>query len=157
MLEERGNIWNKQGDAYCITTNGFVKKDGRAVMGRGIALEAKKMIRDLDHAVGAAITFNGNHVYPFWNWIQRYDGESGEEITYDLLTFPVKHNWWEHADIDLIKRSCSELMKLADEQGSYWKRILLPRPGCGNGKLDWDYVKEEIEPLLDDRVIVVTF
>lgn len=35
--------------------------------------------------------------------------------------------------------------------------VLLPRPGCGNGKLQWDFVKREIEDLLDDRVTIVNW
>lgn len=37
-----GNMWAIPADAYCITTNGFVKKNGEAVMGAGCAKEARR-------------------------------------------------------------------------------------------------------------------
>jgi hypothetical protein len=44
-------------------------------------------------------------------------------------------------------------MDLADRLGL--QTILLPRPGCGNGQLDWAQVGPAIAPLLDDRVTIV--
>jgi len=43
MKEVIGNIWNyyNKGNWIVITTNGTIKKNGEAVMGRGVALEAK--------------------------------------------------------------------------------------------------------------------
>lgn len=124
----------------CVTTNGFVKKNGEAVMGAGIA----KTVNLLSHKhgmnaaarLGRLITKNGNVV---------------QRIFKNVIAFPVKHNWWEAADIELIKRSCVQLMELLGPE----ETVLLPRPGCGNGKLQWDFVKREIEGLLDDRVTIV--
>jgi hypothetical protein len=95
-------------------------------------------------------------LHVFWALYQQYEGEGGV-ISTDILSFPVKHNWFEKADMDLIRRSCRELMEVADELGLLEESALLPRPGCGNGKLDWSDVKREIEPILDDRISVVTF
>jgi hypothetical protein len=33
----------------------------------------------------------------------------------------------------------------------------MPRPGCGNGKLDWRVVRLILRPYLDDRFTVVSF
>jgi len=33
---------------------------------------------------------------------------------YGLITFPVKHNWWEAADLDLIDRSARELLRIIE-------------------------------------------
>jgi hypothetical protein len=157
LKEVYGNIWHIPSDAICITTNGFVKSNGEAVMGAGIAKEAAKRFPVLPGCLGNLIKDHGNHVHVFWALYQQYEGESGGVISTDILSFPVKHNWFEMADMDLIRRSCRELMEVADELGNYWKKILLPRPGCGNGKLNWLDVKREIEPILDDRISVVTF
>ena len=37
-----------------------------------------------------------------------------------------------------------------------WQVVVLPRPGCGNGRLDWFLVERTIAPWLDDRFVVVT-
>jgi O-acetyl-ADP-ribose deacetylase (regulator of RNase III) len=70
-----------------------------------------------------------------------------------LVVFPVKHEWMELADLALIQQSAYELIALADRLE--WRRVVLPRPGCGNGGLTWD----QVQPLLwdlDDRFVVVT-
>lgn len=145
-----------RGDAICITTNGFVKVDGTAVMGAGIAKQAKELLPGVEKMLGDRIRQSGNHVHVFWELVGHYDGEAGEEWTQDLVSFPVKHHWREVADLELIIRSCHELMEWAEET-SYWKRILLPRPGCGNGRLNWNYVKEAIKGILDERVVIVDY
>jgi hypothetical protein len=48
-----------------------------------------------------------------------------------LITFPVKHTWWEAADLDLIERSARELLKMIEVK-KIQEAIYLPRPGCGN-------------------------
>jgi hypothetical protein len=143
------------GDAICITTNGFVKKNGEAVMGAGIAKEAKGFYPELPKLLGSAIKEGGNHVAVFWGLDRKMNYLDGLLIERDIISFPVKHNWWEQADTSLIRRSCEELIYWMDE--GHIESALLPRPGCGNGKLDWSDVKREIEPILDDRISVVTF
>ena len=152
MKEEFGDIWQLRSklkaDAVVITTNGFVKKNGEAVMGRGIALEAAKKYKDFPARLGNVITQFGNIVWP-----HEFDMWNGEADYQDLLiTMPVKHNWWEKADIALIKESTQNLTWMADDLGI--KTILVPRPGCGNGGLKWVDVKPIIEPYLDDRFVI---
>lgn len=128
MIEVFGNYWNyEDADLYCITTNGVVKKNGRCVMGRGIAQQARDRFRveNFDLAVGDGIKLNGNTVF----LIDQYDGDW-------YASFPVKHSWWERADIDLIIQSAKDLVFLCDNLR--FEHILLPRPGCGNGGLPWD-------------------
>lgn len=123
-----------------ITTNGFVTKDGRAVMGRGCALEAKTKFEGIDFALGRLIKDHGNRCHILGD--------------YGLVSFPVKHHWKEQADLDLIIRSAHELVQLADAHG--WQFVVMPRPGCGNGKLKWADVKPAIAGILDDRFRVIT-
>lgn len=145
MLEERGDLWELPADARCITTNGFVKTSGLAVMGRGCALEARERFPGIDAHLGALINRHGNHVHLLQVHLPPVA---------DLVSFPVKHHWFQLADLDLIVRSCHELMALADEH--HWQRILLPRPGCGNGQRDWDIeIRPAIFDVLDDRVVVI--
>lgn len=147
MKEVTGDLWElgeKDGNAIVITTNGAVTKLGRAVMGRGVARQAKKRFaaHGVDARLGQIIKVAGNHVHSL------FVGEP-----YTLVTFPVKHHWIDQADPELIVRSAGELKAKADK--SLWAKVYLPRPGCGNGRLEWDDVKPIIEPILDDRFTVV--
>lgn len=133
MREAKIDLWNTCAWGLCITTNGFVKPNGRAVMGRGCALEAKQKIHEIDFVLGRSIRALGNHVHP----LIEFKGQM-------VYSFPVKHNWWEKADIELIIQSCKELAKYATGE----RVIVLPRPGCGNGHLDWKDIQPIISPLL---------
>ena len=65
MKELIQDIWEVKCDFLCITTNGIVKKDGRLVMGAGIAKEARDRCVDinLDLYLGSLVTEHGNHVF----------------------------------------------------------------------------------------------
>lgn len=143
MKEVYGNLWDYHvdGEWICITTNGVVRQDGRAVMGRGVAAQAKARFPALPSLLGKRLIRNGNHVQPF--------------SSLKLFTFPVKHHWKGQADLNLIIRSSKELMAQLDSH-RWTSRVVLPRPGCGNGQLDWEDVRDVIYPLLDDRVLVIT-
>jgi hypothetical protein len=137
ITEVNGNLvkhWS-EGNIIGVTTNGFVKEDGRCVMGAGIAKSIRDAVPDIDLEVGEHIVRNGN-VPAFFP-------------AASIFTFPVKHVWWENADLDLIYRSaqyiaCKNLT-----------RIDIPRPGCGNGKLDWSDVKPVLEKAFGDRRVHV--
>lgn len=140
MLEVKGNIWDyyDKGNWIVITTNGTVKANGEAVMGRGVALQAKTRFPDLPNIIGKYLSILGN--IPIV-----YGGR--------LYTLPVKHNWYERADISLIEESCRRLVVMANLVPA--DKIYMVRPGCGNGGLDWENVKPILEKYLDDRFIVV--
>ena len=145
MRETKGNLWTHPCPIKCITTNGFVKSNGRAVMGRGCALAAKQKFPNIDLALGKAIKESGNKLRCLF-----------EDSDLTIVSFPVKHNWWENADLDLIRKSCYELTCLVEDK--QWEEVLLPRPGSGNGKLNWyNDVKPTIQDLLSDRVIIITW
>ena len=57
------------------------------------------------------------------------------------------------ADLSIIKKSAHQLMELINKFG--WKKVLLPRPGCGAGGLSWNVVNPVIKDILDDRVIAI--
>jgi hypothetical protein len=138
VKEAKGDLWTWPADWRVITTNGFVKKNGECVMGRGCAKEAALKNPKLPKILGDKIKANGN----VFQWL---DG--------NIFAFPVKHNWWEKADLELIKQSARELEGWADDEPN--ETFLLPRPGCGNGQLKW----EDVKPLLKnlpDNVTVIT-
>lgn len=140
MIEVKGNLWDYPADWRVITTNGFVKKNGECVMGRGCAFEAKKKFPELAKELGWRIKEGGNTPYRFTKW--------------GLITFPVKHNWWEKADLELIKQS-AEILNI-DATNHPDMQIVMPRPGCGNGQLKWEDVKPLLE-FLPDNVKVITW
>ena len=132
MKTSKGNIWTFEADWIVITTNGFVKKNGEAVMGAGVALQAKKKFPKLPTALAEHLGEKGNCVGVFED--------------FGIITMPVKINWWEKARLDLIKKSCIEMSSLP-----FNETFVVPKPGCGNGKLSWQDVKPICEKYLDDR------
>lgn len=150
MIEDTGDIWEYPADALVITTNGYVKKNGRAVMGRGSAKEAADRWNFLPALLGEQITKFGNEVFI---WSLMYIEEEEVE-TKNILTMPVKHNWWEPADIFLIHKSAMDLKAEVDMWN--FKSVVMGRPGCGNGGLDWDSVRPVLENVLDDRFVAIT-
>ncbi len=145
MREAYGNLWDlhERGHWICVTVNGDVNRHGKAVMGKGVAQAAAVRMPELPTKLALRIAALGNHV-------QRFD-------TFRVFSFPVKYHWNEKADLNLIQRSCDELMARLDRQNAVSiKKVYLPRPGCGNGGLDWQHVRDAIYERLDDRVIAIT-
>lgn len=158
MLERQGNIWDhvSEYDAVVITTNGFVKKNGEAVIGSGIALEAKNRFPWFALALGKLLKAYGNHVF----MVEHPEYWLHEPL---LITMPTKPEygpnkipgWKAKSDIMLIMFSLGQLVRLVDEIGI--NRILMPRPGCGSGGLKWEDVKPIIKPYLDDRFTIMSY
>lgn len=170
MIEIKGNLFDEPCDAFCITTNGFIKKDGSCVMGRGCAKQAATRWPVLPKVLGRNINDYGNVVLaPLFLSDGRY-----------LLSFPVKPasvvfngnncvkhmlnkfnvgdvvpGWAALANIELIKTSATQLVYLTNTYG--WDKVVLPRPGCGAGELSWDTVRHELNQILDDHFYAITF
>lgn len=175
MNETTGDLFNYIGfaDAICITTNGFTKTNGRAVMGRGCAKEALKRWPDIDKSLGASIQFKGNTV--------SYLGHDFKDTRHTFIySFPVKPisaifngsnavrhminkfnlgavvpGWACIADINLIEESAKQLKATVDDCG--FNLVMLPRPGCGAGELNWEDVKPVLDKHLDNRFYSITF
>lgn len=170
MIEIKGNLFNEPCDAFCITTNGFIKKDGTCVMGRGCAKQAAAYWPQLPKALGQNINDYGNIMFAA---LLLSDGRH-------LLSFPVKPvsvifdgnncvkhmmnkfnigdvvpGWAAVADLELIKVSATQLVTITNAYG--WNKVVLPRPGCGAGELSWPIVKHELDQILDGRFYSITF
>lgn len=139
--EVQGDIWefHDKGHWIVIPTNGFVKNNGRAVMGRGLALQASVKFPELSYELGDLLKMRGNIPFQF--------------DKYRIVTFPVKRNWWEKAELLLIKESAEILVKM---EFPTEKEVYVPRVGCGNGRLNWEGVKFLLDAYLDDRFIIVS-
>jgi hypothetical protein len=141
MKEITGDLWGQICDARVVTTNGSLARQGRGVMGRGVAKEARDHYFAVERKLGRLLRQFGNHVMVL------------AEEPIPLIAMPVKHQWHEPADYELIRRSAVELVHLVEQR--HWETVVLPRPGCGNGKLYWTHVEKILRPLLDDRFVVV--
>lgn len=128
-------------EAICIPTNGMIKKDGNAVMGKGVALYADRQYQ-LGKKLAEHLVKNGN-----------VPGILANDQNVHIISFPTKNNWADDSDIELIKQSAEHLVKIADENNL--KSIYLPKIGCGCGRLDWDAVKSVISDIFDDRFTIV--
>jgi hypothetical protein len=140
VTEVNGDLWTYPADWRVITTNGTIKRDGRCVMGRGNARQARDKFPYLDVRLGQAIVKGGNVPHVFRE--------------YGLISLPVKHEWHEKADPNLIQQSLRILIALPALAGKD-VRVILTRPGCQNGQLSWDDVRPLCEAILDDRFTIV--
>lgn len=145
MIEVYGDLWTYPADAKVITTNQFVRKDGKAVMGRGVARDAIMKFPEVQELLGQFLKYRGNDIYVL--------ADPERTGSYYLLNFTVKKNWWEPADLGLIEESAIRLFTMCLDWD--WKTIVLPRPGCGNGQRTWEEVKPVLEPILDDRFHII--
>ncbi len=141
MIHAQGNIWDfhKAGRWIAIPTNGEVNRYGKAIMGRGLAREAYQKFPGLAKVLGVRLRQGGNVPYLF--------------SQYKIVTIPVKHEWRENADLDLILQSCRTLKHLT---AINFYPLYIPHLGCGFGRLSWVDVRPALEVALSDDFIVVS-
>lgn len=99
MVEKQGDLWTQSVDAICITTNGFVRGNGMAVMGAGLAKQAAQRYPGIEFTLGYQIHQGGNHVYVLTQNASdgirlKYTtitlGGQGVLVPYHLVAFPTK-------------------------------------------------------------------
>jgi hypothetical protein len=120
-------------DAICITTNGNIKADGSAVMGRGIALQAKRLFPGIQHYLSDHLRRLGNRPGFIWN-------------NPCIVSFPTKDNWYDKSSLDLIEQSAfylSEMIRI-----NRWTKVAITKPGCANGRLNW----QDVEPIIEKHL-----
>lgn len=153
MIEEVGDLFTysvNYGDsdkyvARVIPTNGMVSTTGKAIMGRGVALQAATKYKTLPTILGSLILSKGNRVHEL--------PLEGGPI---FVSFPTKYHWREPADLKLIERSAQELISLLNERN--YDMVIMPKPGTGNGNLNWSKVKPVLESVFknDTRITILT-
>ncbi|KIH76504.1 hypothetical protein SAMN05660860_01611 [Geoalkalibacter ferrihydriticus] len=140
MHEITGNIWDFLDQAIIVvTTNCGVDRRGRAVIGRGCARQALEYFPDLAEHLGRLLQEQGARVH---------------DLGKGLVSFPVEETAWSLPDLRLIRQSAQQLRDLADQQG--WTKIVVPRPGCGGGGLDWHAVRPVLQEYFDERFYVIS-
>lgn len=149
MREITGNIFDYAGpgNVIVIPTNGTVTAYGKAVMGKGVALQAKQRWPKLPTDLGKVLKRDGNRIAHF-----SYQSEHGFER---VVTFPTKENWPENSTLALIEKNVIALANYVSGIGTDLT-FYLPRLGCGEGGLQWEVVRPVLEKLLDERFVVVS-
>jgi hypothetical protein len=144
MKEIQGDLWEyyDRGMWVCITTNGFVTQKGKLVMGRGCAKEARDKLPGIDRQWGTLVKHYGN--IPFELPARR------------VISFPVKRHFKDLADLELIEKSANAIKRIVETYNI--KKVIIPRPGCGWGYLEWEDVKPVLERVFtDDRFVIISF
>lgn len=147
MIEKCGDLFEirRNYDAICCTTNAVVKSNGELVMGAGVAK-----------------AFSEHYPWLAHNWGQRVKKYPDIDVFVTLMRskphliyFRTKNHYKDKSRVDDVESAIFNLVDLTNRIG--WKKVLLPRPGCGYGELDWKKdVKHILEKNLDDRFEVIT-
>jgi len=115
------DLW-KQNKIVCVTTNGFVKKNYEAVMGRGNALAMAQTVPELPKLLGNFIIKYGNRVgFIYKRSIIAFPVKPATG-TYENLLPHVKNRYketdrnipgfWLKADLNIIETSMEQLNNL---------------------------------------------
>lgn len=162
MLEINDDLFNHAGrhNALVITTNNVIKSNGELVMGAGIALEATKRYPGIAQKFADEIKRSKMIDEAFQEVSDDYNIACVRINNQPLIALQTKRHWKNPSPIDLVVQSCQLLFGFVNcyEQANEnpdidIKKVYMSRPGCGNGGLDWNYVKPLIS-FLDDRFIV---
>jgi hypothetical protein len=159
-------------DAVCFTSNGFVKNNGDAVMGRGTAYIVNEFMRkEGARKLGNAIRANGNVVQVIQEGLPAIVSFPVKPVSRRVTRIHIDTDIVEHlraeyenqvpctvpgwacvAEMSIISSSILGLLRLTDGMG--WSRVALPKPGCGAGELQWERVKPLLSEWLDERFFV---
>lgn len=116
-----------------FTGNAFIKKNGALVMGRGAAKQVRDLYPGIDKDFGTEIRKSADP----WNY-------GVVLLPCNIGVFQVKKDWFDKADLNIIKRSVKKLKWMAMYSAVH--DIHMNFPGIGNGKLN----REDVLPLLQD-------
>lgn len=178
MKQQTGNMFMCPTDLLLVTTNSYVRTDGRLVMGRGAAKDMTRHYTTADMTFGALVDRHAhaglygvlidpaNHLPPWRDTpealldieAKRTGGRRSGMSFYAPIRigiFQVKYHWGKPAVMDLIEYSVGRLCEMLCESPMSGWSVSLNFPGIGNGGLE----KEVVMPLvqrLPDNVTVWT-
>lgn len=126
-------------EAICCTTNSELNRHGGLVMGAGVARWFAHQWPHLSKEWGRRVgEFRGREPLVLVS-------RSGRDIQpYYLIYFQTKRDWRQLARYRLVRRSMWRLGEAIQLLGI--RSVLLPRPGCGRGGLDWE---QQVRPRLE--------
>ena len=127
----------QEGKIVVFASNGSLRKDGSNVMGKGVGKAIKSMLPSIDKAMGNYIKAGGNKCYSF------------KVMNYIFISFPTKNNYWEEEDLELIKKSVSQLHAILNDTVKGVEKILMEYPLLSKE------VNEDIELALKDLEVTI--
>ena len=140
--------------AIVITTNGFTKSNGEAVMGRGIAEQFKNMCPELPRILGSKLIQHGNNVHflkqmgktRIYSFPVKAEGmklekpeQKGLIVSHARYKFSVGMyvpGFALKADVAIIERSLKQLAQVHVQDGL--SSVIIPIVGCGAGELSFN-------------------
>lgn len=133
----KGNLLDAEADALVNTVNTV------GVMGKGIALMFKEAFPDNYRAYAEAC--KAGEVETGRMFVTEHQDLMGPRW---IINFPTKKHWRGKTRLDWIATGLEDLKRVIREYGI--RSVALPPLGAGNGGLDWDAVKPQIESALGE-------
>lgn len=138
-----GNLLESQSQALVNTVNTV------GVMGKGIALQMKNAFPDNTKAYNKAVK-EGKMKLGEMLVVPVSSSINGPEF---IINFPTKSHWRFPSQLPWIREGLTDLRDKLLKYGI--TSVALPPLGCGNGGLNWNDVKPEIENALKDLPIEI--
>jgi len=132
-----GNILESDAEALVNTVNTV------GVMGKGIALQFKKSFPENYKKYKQAV--EQEEVQLGKMFVTEPNALMGPKY---IINFPTKGHWRYPSKLKWIKDGLRDLKEVIQEKGI--KSVAVPPLGCGQGGLEWEDVKREIETELSD-------
>lgn len=130
-----GNLLDAPTEALVNTVNEV------GVMGKGIALMFREAFPANTRAYKAAC--EAGEVRVGRMFVTRNDALIGPTW---IINFPTKKHWRNPSKLEWIREGLVDLVRVIRENAI--RSVALPPLGCGNGGLQWDQVRREIEAAL---------
>ncbi len=132
----KGDLFETEAEALVNTVNTV------GVMGKGVALQSKRLFPDNYKAYAAAC--------------ERGELEVGTVFVFDrgtldnpryIINFPTKRHWRGRSKIEYVRTGLQDLERQIRDLSI--QSVAVPPLGCGYGGLDWDEVRPLIEESAD--------
>lgn len=133
----RGNLLEAQAEALVNTVNEV------GVMGKGIALMFREAFPTNTQAYQDAA--RAGHVRVGRMLVTATHAMVGPRW---IINFPTKRHWRHPSQMEWIRDGLVDLVRVL--QDSKIRSVALPPLGCGNGGLQWELVRREIEGALSE-------
>lgn len=133
----KGNLLHAGAEALVNTVNTV------GVMGKGVAL----MFRDTfpENFRAYEVACKAGEVQTGRMFVTESQALAGPRW---IVNFPTKQHWRQPSRMEWVTEGLKDLRRVITEK--QMRSVALPPLGCGNGGLDWDEVRPEIEKALAD-------